>query len=53
MHEYASMRGLQVHSASHLRKESFFELQQLREGKLPAFNKIGGEFRGKNRIIIS
>lgn len=52
-HEYTSWRGLQRHSAVHLRKETFIEIQQLREGKLPDVNKIGSEFKGKNKIVIS
>ncbi len=51
--EYMSWRGLQRHSAVHLRKESFLEIQQLREGKIPGISKIGSEFKGKNKIIIS
>lgn len=52
-HEYTSWRGLQRHSAIHLRKETFYEIQQLREGKMPELNKIGSAFKGKNKIIIS
>ncbi len=52
-HEYASWRGLQRHSSTHLRKETFYEIQQLREGKVPGTSKIGGEFKGKNKIVIS
>ena len=51
--EYNSWRGLQRHSAVHLRKETFLEIQQLREGKMPPVSKVGSEFKGKNKIIIS
>jgi len=51
--EYGTWRGLQIHSAVHLRKDSFYEIQQLREGRVPHVNKIGTEFKGKNKIIIS
>ena len=52
-HEYNSWRGLQRHSAVHLRKSTFSEIQQLREGKVPEVSKVGGGFKGKNKIIIS
>lgn len=51
--EYNNWQGLQRHSAVHLKKDSFYEIQQLREGKMPDVNKLGTEFKGKNKIIIS
>ncbi len=51
--EYNSWRGLQTHSAVHLKRGSFAEIQQLKDGVIPETNKIGTEFKGKNRIIIS
>ncbi|MBI2076166.1 MAG: hypothetical protein HYT72_02880 [Candidatus Aenigmarchaeota archaeon] len=51
--EYNSWRGLQRHSAVHLKKGGAYEIQQLKEGKIPDVTKIGAEFKGKNKIIIS
>jgi hypothetical protein len=49
--EYTSWKSLQRHSKTHL--SSLEELKMLQQGKVPEMNKIGSEFKGKNRIIIS
>ena len=50
-HRFSSMITLRRHSRRHL--ASLRELNMLIEGNMPPENKLGSEFRGRNRIIVS
>ena len=51
--QFSSFDSLRVHSRKHLKKEKIDELKLLEGGHVPTKSKIGSEFKGKNRIIIS
>ncbi len=53
MKEFSTWNGLAVHSNQHTNKPALVEIKLLKQGKRPEFNKIGQEFKGKNKIIIS
>lgn len=50
---YSSFKTLKAHSKKHLEREIIDEIKLLEKGHVPNKNKIGSEFRGKNKIIIS
>ena len=50
---FSSRASLKVHNRKHLNRESVDELKLLEQGHVPEKNKIGSEFKGKNKIIIS
>lgn len=47
---FKSRLALKRHSTDHLK--ALQEMQMLRDGQLPVESKLGGEFKGKNKIII-
>lgn len=47
---YKGWDGLRRHSKIHLNEA---EISMLAEGHMPAQSKVGSEFKGKNRVIIS
>lgn len=49
--EYTNWKSLQRHSKIHL--SAMQELKMLEQGRIPEVSKIGSEFKGKNKIIIS
>ena len=49
--KFSSIRGLRRHSAVHLK--DLREIKLLREGHLPEESKLGFNFKGKNKVIIS
>lgn len=51
MMSFSSRTKLKHHSLKHT--EALKDLELLREGHIPDTNKIGSEFRGKNKIIIT
>ncbi|MFH0832895.1 MAG: hypothetical protein V1900_04200 [Candidatus Aenigmatarchaeota archaeon] len=51
--EFSSWETLKRHSKKHLEKETMDEFRLLKEGHIPHQTKIGSEFKGKNRIIIT
>lgn len=51
MMSFSSRVKLKHHSVKHI--GALKELELLREGRVPDFNKIGSEFKGKNRVIIT
>jgi uncharacterized C2H2 Zn-finger protein len=48
---FKSRLALKRHSNDHLR--ALEEMKMLREGQMPDESKLGFEFKGKNKIIIS
>ncbi len=48
---FSSRVKLKHHSQKHT--DALKELELLRQGHVPDYNKIGSEFKGKNRIIIT
>lgn len=48
---FSSRVKLKHHSQKHT--DALKELELLRQGHIPDYNKIGSEFKGKNRIIIT
>ena len=48
---FSGIQALKIHNKSHL--QSMKEMQLLEEGNVPSESKIGSNFKGKNRIIIS
>ncbi len=48
---FHSWRALKIHSKSHL--ATLKEIRMLQKGHVPDETKMGVEFRGKNRIIVS
>ena len=51
--EFKTIKALKNHGKKHLKKEVLDELLLLEKGHLPRKNKLGLEFKGKNKIIIS
>jgi hypothetical protein len=51
--KFRTIKALKAHAKKHLKKESLDELVLLEKGHVPKKNKIGSEFKGKNKIIIS
>jgi hypothetical protein len=51
--QFRTIKALKNHGKKHLEKEMLDELLLLQKGHLPKKNKIGSEFKGKNKIIIS
>lgn len=49
--EFNSRAALKVHLKSHL--QAMQEIKMLEDGFIPVESKIGFEFKGKNRIIVS
>jgi len=50
---FSSFDTLRVHSKKHLKREVLDELKLLESGHVPDQSKIGSDFKGKNKIIIS
>ncbi len=48
---FASRTALKAHLKSHV--QAMREIKMLEEGFIPVESKIGMEFKGKNRIIVS
>ena len=48
---FGSKRKLLFHSKRHLQAQK--EIEMLRQGKMPDETKIGGAFKGKNKVVIS
>ena len=51
--EFTNWDSLKRHSKKHLQREVLDEFKLLKEGHVPKKSKIGSEFRGKNRIVIT
>ncbi|MBI2972123.1 MAG: hypothetical protein HYY37_06915 [Candidatus Aenigmarchaeota archaeon] len=51
--EFSTWNGLAGHSRQHTAKPALVEIKLLQQGKRPELNKVGQEFKGKNRIIVS
>ena len=51
--QFSSFDSLRIHSKKHLKKNTLDELKLLESGHVPGKSKIGSEFKGKNKIIIS
>jgi hypothetical protein len=49
--QFPSMNALRVHSKAHL--QALKEMKMLEAGQTPVETKLGSEFKGKNRVIIS
>ena len=49
--QFTSRKALITHSKAHL--QALHELKMLEEGHVPVETKLGGEFKGKNKIIVS
>ncbi len=49
--QFPSRKALKAHSKSHL--HALYELKMLEEGHVPVETKLGSEFKGKNKIIVS
>lgn len=49
--QFPSKKALQVHSKSHL--QALYEIKMLEQGHTPEETKLGSEFKGKNRVIVS
>jgi hypothetical protein len=49
--KFTSRSALKIHSKAHLR--ALHELKMLEEGLKPEETKLGSEFKGKNRIIVT
>jgi hypothetical protein len=47
------MRLLKAHGRKHLEKDAPDEFVLLKKGHVPEKNKLGLQFKGKNKIIIS
>ena len=50
-HSFDTRRKLKLHSNLHIM--ALKEIELLRQGKMPSETKDGGEFKGKNRVVIS
>lgn len=48
---FSSRKALIRHSKLHLAE--LREMQMLEEGHVPSLSKIGGEFKGKNKIVVA
>ena len=48
---FPTMNALKKHGKKHV--DSLKELRLLRQGHRPVETKMGGEFKGKNKVIIS
>lgn len=48
---FQSRKGLVMHSRQHL--QAISEIKMLERGEHPEFSKLGAEFKGKNKIIVS
>ena len=44
---------LKAHCKKHLKKEVLDEFVLLKKGHVPKKSKLGSEFKGKNKIVIS
>ena len=51
--KFKTIKTLKAHSRKHLEKEVLDEFVLLKKGHVPKKSKIGSEFKGKNKIIIS
>ncbi|MCX6815277.1 MAG: hypothetical protein NT120_00300 [Candidatus Aenigmarchaeota archaeon] len=49
--QFPSMNALRVHSKAHL--QALRELRMLESGQIPLETKLGSEFKGKNKVIIT
>ncbi|GEM_PF-3070197 len=49
--EFPSRGSLKQHLKMH--SQAMYEIKMLEEGYIPVESKIGFEFKGKNRIIVS
>jgi len=48
---FPSRNALKSHSKAHL--QAIKEMRLLQEGHVPVETKLGSDFKGKNRIIVS
>ena len=48
---FPNINKLKLHSQKHT--DTLKEMKMLVEGQMPEANKMGSEFKGKNRVIIS
>ena len=49
--EFSNIYALRRHSKKHT--DSLAEIMMLKQGHMPIETKFGGEFKGKNKIIVS
>jgi len=49
--QFPSRKALKMHSKAHL--QALREMRMLEEGHIPLETKMGSEFKGKNKIIVS
>ena len=50
---FKTIKALKIHGRKHLEKEVLDELVLLEKGHIPKKSKVGSDFKGKNKIIIS
>ena len=49
--QFPTRKALKTHSKAHL--QALHELQMLERGEVPVETKLGSEFKGKNKIIVT
>lgn len=48
---FPTRKGLKIHSRAHL--QALRELTMLEQGQVPVETKMGGEFKGRNKVIVA